>query len=177
MGSSSSKITPRDQAILDLKVQRDRLDDYRTKLQLVMDKETQVARQCLAKGDEARARLALRKKRFQAGLLTKTEGQMEQVYQMIHSVEFMSMQQGVFESLAQGNAALGQLNREMPIDDVERLMDETAEGVAYQQEVEELLAGVSTPEMDAEAEEELAALTSTPERMEQSLPDVPAGEV
>lgn len=65
-----------------------------------MDKETQVARQCLAKGDESRARLALRKKRFQAGLLTKTEGQMEQVYQMVSVKDMRKIGFTVMENLS-----------------------------------------------------------------------------
>lgn len=42
------------------------------------------------------------------------------------------MEKDVLYGLKQGNSVLTQLNKEMSIENVEKLMSETAEGVAYQ---------------------------------------------
>lgn len=43
------------------------------------------------------------------------------------------MEKDVLYGLKQGNSVLTQLNKEMSVENVEKLMSETAEAVAYQQ--------------------------------------------
>lgn len=56
----------------------------------------------------------------------------------------------VFEGLAAGNQVLKELQKEMSLSDVEKLMDETADAIAYQNEIDELL---STRLSEAEVED------------------------
>lgn len=42
------------------------------------------------------------------------------------------MEQQVFQGLKQGNTVLSELQKEMSLDEVEKLMEDTAEAVAYQ---------------------------------------------
>lgn len=51
------------------------------------------------------------------------------------AIEFAVVEQAVFAGLRQGNQVLAELQREMSLDDVEKLMADTAEAVAYQQVV------------------------------------------
>jgi charged multivesicular body protein 6 len=50
----------------------------------------------------------------------------------VNSIEFALVEQEFLKGLKQGNDVLNQLNKEMRIEDVEKLMDETADAIAYQ---------------------------------------------
>lgn len=51
---------------------------------------------------------------------------------MVHSIEFAAVQVEVVAGLRQGNQILNQLREEIRIEDVELLMENTAEAIAYQ---------------------------------------------
>lgn len=68
------------------------------------------------------------------------------------------MEQSVLFGLKQGSAVLKQLNAEMDLNAVEKLMDETAEGIAYQEEVSALLSSRISAADEEDVLEELAKL-------------------
>ncbi|EFW98558.1 snf7 family protein [Grosmannia clavigera kw1407] len=159
MGNSGSRVTAQDKAILDLKLQRDRLHQYQRRITVLTNRETEIARQMLAKGDKKRALLALRRKKYQESLLAKTDGQLEQLEKLTSSVEFALIQKDVVFGLQQGTHVLQEIHREMGgIAHVEKLMGETAEAIAYQDEVSEMLGGRMSNADEDEVEDELAAL-------------------
>lgn len=51
----------------------------------------------------------------------------------VSSIEFSLVEKDVLFGIKQGNAVLKDLNAQMKVEDVEKLMSDTAEGVAYQQ--------------------------------------------
>ncbi|KAF9354452.1 Vacuolar protein sorting-associated protein 20 [Mortierella sp. AD094] len=153
--SKAGKITAHDKAILDLKVQRDKLKQYNKRLSLVIAKELEIAKSHLSKGDKKRALLALRRKKFQEGLLEKTELQMTNLDELTFSIEQTLVEQQVFAGLAAGNQVLKELHKEMSLSDVEKLMDETAEGIAYQNEIDELLCSRLSVAEEEDIEREL----------------------
>lgn len=114
MGSTESKVRPKtkrstktsapiedaqskhDQAILQLKVQRDRLKQYTKrvryifrfthaflKINVVIEKELEVAKANLVAGRKDLALLALRKKQYQEQLLSKTNQQILTLQQLV----------------------------------------------------------------------------------------------
>lgn len=60
--------------------------------------------------------------------------------------------------LQQGNQVLKEIHKEMSLEAVEKLMEETDEARAYQREVSNLLAGAMTNEEEDAVEDELEAL-------------------
>ncbi|KAG0265890.1 Vacuolar protein sorting-associated protein 20 [Mortierella polycephala] len=174
MGSSASKgakITAHDRAILDLKVQRDKLKQYNKRLDTVIVKEHTLAKAHLAKGEKKRALLALRRKKFQEGLLEKTLLQMTNLDELTFSIEQALVEKQVFEGLAAGNQVLKELHKEMSLSDVEKLMDETAESIAYQNEIDEILSMRLSVAEEEDIERELDELAA--EKTRTMLPDVP----
>lgn len=121
-------------AILDLKLQRDKLKQYRNRITVLTDRETAIAKECLAQDDRRRALLALRRKKYQESLLDKTDGQLAQLEQLASQVEFALVQKDVMYGLQQGTEVLQAINKEMGgIEAVERLMGETEDARAYQE--------------------------------------------
>ena len=118
--------------ILEMKIQRDKIKQYLKRIQAILDRENEIAGECLRKGDKDRARLALRRRKYQEQLLKKADEQLERLEELTSVVEFSLIQKDVLYGLQQGNAALKEIQKEMSLEAVERIMDETAEGIAYQ---------------------------------------------
>ncbi|KIW91143.1 uncharacterized protein Z519_08037 [Cladophialophora bantiana CBS 173.52] len=172
MGNSQSahKISAQDRAILDMKNQRDKLRQYQKRITIVTTRETEIAKECLIKGDKAKALLALRRKKYQESLLSKTDAQLEQLEKLTSSVEFALVQKDVLFGLQQGTQVLNMIHKEMGgLEGVEKMMGETEEARRYQQEISEALAGQMSNEDEDEVEDELEAM----EREVVGLPDAP----
>ncbi|TFK77209.1 hypothetical protein BDN72DRAFT_736933, partial [Pluteus cervinus] len=151
---STPKITAQDRAILEMKLQRDKLKQYQKKIQGVLDREHAIAKLHLAAGQKDRAMIALRRRKYQQGLLEKTDGQLDNLEQLVSSIEFSLIEVSVVHGLKQGTDVLKQIHKEMSLESVEKLMDETQEAREYQREVGEMLANnLSMDEEDAVQEE------------------------
>lgn len=169
-GPSVPKVTAQDQAILDLKNQRDKLRRYQKQIQHVLDKEQAIAKEALTTGKKDRALTALRRRKYQESLLTKTDAQLETLQGLVSSIEFSLVQRDVLYGLKLGNQVLAELHQQMKVGDVEKLMLETAEGIAYQKEINELLMSEMTNEEEEAVQEELVRL------QREALPNVPDQE-
>ncbi|KAK2760903.1 Vacuolar protein sorting-associated protein 20 [Arachnomyces sp. PD_36] len=171
---STHRISAQDKAILDLKNQRDKLHQYQKRITVITDRETAIAKECLAKGDKSRALLALRRKKYQESLLGKTDAQLEQLERLTGSVEFALVQKDVLFGLQQGTSVLKAIHKEMGgLEGVEKLMGESEEARAYQQEISEMLGGQMSNQDEDEVEDELDALEREVAGTVR-LPDVPA---
>jgi charged multivesicular body protein 6 len=173
-----------------MKNQRDKLRQYQKRITVITTRETEIAKECLAKGDKQKALLALRRKKYQESLLTKTDAQLEQLEKLTSSVEFALVQKDVYFGLQQGTEVLKMINHEMGgLEGVEKMMGETEEARRYQQEISEALAGQMSNEEEDEVEDELEALEREVEGVkmpnvpnntvvsEDTLPEVPQTEV
>ncbi|KAF5374837.1 hypothetical protein D9758_000391 [Tetrapyrgos nigripes] len=156
---------------LDLKLQRDKVKQYQKKLQAILDREEVIAKTHLAAGQKDKALIALRRRKYQQSLLIKTDGQLENLEQLVSTIEFSLVEVSVLHGLKQGNDVLKEIHKEMNPESVERLLEETAEARAYQEEINEMLANnLSLDEEDAvqtELRELEAALVIT-------LPEAPS---
>ncbi|PSN40299.1 Charged multivesicular body protein 6 [Blattella germanica] len=182
---ASSRVTDHDKAVLQLKQQRDKIKQYQRRIEQTLERDKQLARKLLQDGKKDRAKLLLRKKRFQEQLLDKTDGQLENLERLTHDLEFAQVEIQVMEGLKVGNTALKKIHEVLNIDEVERILDETREGVEKQKEIDDLLSGALTEEDEEAVELELediikAQLPEVPDvepetgAGEPALPDVPA---
>lgn len=122
-----------------------------------------------------RALLLLRKKKFQEQILVKTDGQLENLERMVHDLEYTQIETKVIDGLKVGNEALKKLQEILSIDEIEKVMDETREGIEKQEEINTLLSGALSDEDEGAVEAELDALIA--QEAEEETPEVPAEEV
>uniref|UniRef100_UPI00398EA0EE charged multivesicular body protein 6 n=1 Tax=Pristiophorus japonicus TaxID=55135 RepID=UPI00398EA0EE len=175
-----SRVTEQDKAVLQLKQQRDKLKQYQKRIAIQLEKERELARQLLRGGKKEKAKLLLKKKRYQEQLLDKTEVQISNLEQMVQDIEFTQIEMKVIEGLKIGNDCLQKMHEVMSIEEVERIMDETQEAVEYQRQIDEILAGGLSQDDEDAILAELDAITQEevefPEVPAEPLPNIPARE-
>ena len=186
--AANANVTSHDRAVLELKVQRDKLYAAQKRISSVIEKETSVARALLAKGQKERAKLCLQRKRMQEVHLAKVSGMTYNLVVMIEATEFAKVEKEVFATLKLATKALQDLNKHMSVEVVDRLMGDAEDALAAQQEVSEALAA-QLGDADADAsDEELAGLEAAALRVPTGpihisppqgvvLPDVPTGPI
>jgi len=175
--SSIPKITPQDHAILDLKLQRDKLRQYQKKIQAILDREQAIAKTHIAAGQKDRAIIALRRRKYQQGLLLKTDGQLETLEGLVSTIEFSLVEVSVMHGLKQGNDVLKEIHKEMNVESVEKLLEETYEAREYQRELSEMLSNNLTLDEEDSVQAELRELQASVEAefaMDIILPNVPS---
>lgn len=106
---------------------------------------------------------------------------MEALEKLTSDLEFAQVQQQVIDGLKIGNEALKKVHEVLTIEEVEKVMDETREGIEKQQEIDELISGSLTAEDEDEVAAELESLIGTREEkitedISDKLPDVPTEE-
>lgn len=171
-----SRVTEHDKAVLQLKQQRDKLKQYQKRITLQLQREREVAKQLLHDGKKEKAKLLLKKKRYQEQLLEKTDNQISNLEKMVGDIEFAQIELKVIEGLKIGNDCLKKMHEVMSIEEVERIMDETQEGIDYQRQIDDLLAGSLTSEDEEAILEELEAITQEDleqEDLDLELPEAP----
>ncbi|KAF8641174.1 hypothetical protein AX17_000809 [Amanita inopinata Kibby_2008] len=179
MGAKPSlpRITAQDRAILDLKLQRDKLKQYQKKIQIILDREHAIAKAHLAAGQKDRAVIALRRRKYQQGLMLKTDAQLENLEQLVSTIEFSLVEVSVMHGLSQGNEVLREIQKEMSLEDVEKLLEETHEAQEYQKEISEMLSNTLTLDEEDAVQGELRELQANILRETQTegiqLPSVP----
>jgi hypothetical protein len=72
-----------DRAILDLKLQRDKLHIYSRRIQTVLAREKELAKEALAQDQKQKALLILRRRKYQEQVLLKADAQLETLEQLV----------------------------------------------------------------------------------------------
>lgn len=137
---AKNAISDRDRAQLELKRQRDRLKKYSKGMENTIAKESQIARQLLNKGEKKKAIMILKKKKMQETMLERVSGQLLNVEKLIMDIDDAVVSQQVFQALKVGSDALKAINDEMSIDDIEDILEDSAESIRIQEEISSALS-------------------------------------
>lgn len=82
---------------------------------------------------DRKAKLLLKKKKFYENNIHNTDQQLDNLDQLVTSLEFKQIESQVFSSMKVGNECLKKLNEMMSLDEIEDLMDDTREAIEHQQ--------------------------------------------
>ncbi|XKL63893.1 hypothetical protein PGB90_006257 [Kerria lacca] len=170
-----SRITDHDKTILELKIQRDNLKKYQLRIEAILENDRNLAKRLLTEGKKDRAKLLLRKKRFQEQLLEQTDGQLENLEKLTQDLEFAQIEIKVVEGLKIGNIALKKINDTLNIQNIEQILEETREGVEKQNEINDLISGVLNDNDEQAIELELSQLIDQNSEILE-LPEIPNEE-
>jgi len=165
-----SKVNEQDKEIAQLKVTRDKVNRYLKKLESNIDSCQSVVKQCVKNKEKEKALLGLRKKKYIEQNLENGRKQLLNLEQLINDVESAQMNQNIVQAMKQGNEFLKQLNEQLTIEDAEKLMEETAEGIEYQQEIGRILAQQGIENEDVLEEFEQLDAQEIPEVPNKPLP-------
>lgn len=112
-----------------MKVARDKLRKYRSKLESDSTKLELQAKELIALRLKNRALLVLKLKRFKEKELDGIDAKLMTVQSQINDVEWASMNISIIKAIESGTRELNRIHEERSLDDVEILMDETNEAI------------------------------------------------
>lgn len=181
---STPKITDQDRAIFQLKQQRDKIKQHQRKLTLICNKQTQLAKKAISNNQPQRAKFYLRCKRNQESTINKTFEQLDNLEKLIGTIEYKLIEKDVMYGLQQGNQVLKQLNNEMNVEKIDKIMDDLEEEKLKEEEISQTLglgSGLSRVDEDA-IEQEFAKLNreihpSKEKAANVELPDAPTDRI
>lgn len=157
--SSSPRVTAQDKAILQVKLQKDKLLKYQKKSNLLLKSETEQIKKYLRENDKKSAKVLLKRTKYQETLLENVSNQLLNLENMIQNIEFKLVEKEFLKGLSNGNEILKKLNNEMNINDVEKLMDDVNENIQYQEEIDQVLStSIVGRDVEDEIDEELKQL-------------------
>lgn len=176
-------ITDDDRAVLSLKNQRVKLEKERRRLEEIIDRNVIVVKTLVAQKKKDKALLALKKKKLREDQVKQVDTWLLNVESLLGNIEMARQQNRLVDALKQGASALKEIQKEVTVKDVEKLMEDNEEAKAYQAEMEQALGGV-TDDMQEELLQELQGLEDeilkedmknmpSPPVTEEKLPDVP----
>lgn len=150
-------ITPIDKATLDLKVSRDKLAKYRTKLALDSGKLALRAKTLHADGKTKNALQLLRLRKYKLQEADRVEEQLMTVYRMIDKIAEKQNEAEVIQAMKQGKDALQIMHNQMGIDNVLDLMDEIRDQDEVEKRINEMLGQEGLTVMEELGEEDILA--------------------
>lgn len=155
-------ITPIDRATLDLKISRDRLSIYRSKLALDCENLTTRAKTLHLEGKTKAALQLLRLRKYKLQEADRVEEQLLTVLRLVDKIAEKQNEQEVVTALTIGTDALQKMHDEMGIEDILDLMDKVRDQSEVEKRINEVLGrgGMTVAEELAEEEvlEELEKL-------------------
>ena len=146
--------------MLTLKTQRRKLVAERKRIESLISREVEVARQLIGQGNKSRALLCLKKKKVQQGRVDRLDAWLLNVEEMLGNIENTKNNNQIYSALKQGNTALKELQKDVSVEDVEMLMEDSAEAKATQERMSEALSESLTPEEDEDIAAELKVMES-----------------
>ncbi|KAI7845086.1 hypothetical protein COHA_001451 [Chlorella ohadii] len=161
-----------DRAVLTLKSQARKLEQQRARIQGDIDRERQIAKELIAQGRKDRALLALKRRKLQEGQAERLDGWLLNVQGMLLNIETTKSQQQLFTALKEGNKAMKEMQQAMPLEEVDKLMQDNADAKAYADSLNQMLGESLNPEQQEAAEAELEELEK--QMLEEQRLEMPA---
>lgn len=160
-----SRLAKVDLAAAELKITRDKLKNHQKKLESSIGSLQKCIIDCIRNKKKEQALLFLRKQKSVEKSALSIQNELLNIDYLVLNIENSQVQQKVFKALEEGNSILKQINKEVTLEDVDKLMADTEEAIEYQHEV-----GLALSRQGIDEEDCLEQL----EKLEVSLIDLPS---
>jgi charged multivesicular body protein 6 len=167
-----TKVNEDDRAEAEIKVTRDELKAYLRRIQKNIGACKSAIKASLGQKQREKAMLALRKQKYLEKNAASAEAELNNIEQVISEIDQAKVHRTVFIALKQGNDLLANFNQQLKLEDVQKLMEDTAEAVQYQQEISAALAHQGIAEDDDDLLKQLDELDAV-EALAVELPSAP----
>ncbi|KAI8107555.1 hypothetical protein M9434_004492 [Picochlorum sp. BPE23] len=135
-------ISTADQAVLDLKSLKKKLDSISRALESKIVDGRAVVKELVAQGKSKRAKLVLKQVVLEEKMLCRCEQQVFQVESMLLHLSEQQTVGHVVDALKDGNAAMKELQKIVTVTEIGILMEDTKEAREKQQQIEACLAQI-----------------------------------
>ena len=171
---TTGEITSADRAKFQLKAASKNLRLYQKKLEKEIETNKERARKMLKAKKKNKALFFLKINKFKTKRIGELQSQLLNLEKVVLDLKTQEDNLDVFNAMKTGSAQLKKLQKQMPVDQVQQLMDDNAQSAQYMEELGQILGG----EMSAADEDEVAAEFAKLEELEADevmtkLPDVP----
>lgn len=181
MGQKGSKIkiTEQDKAVLQLKRSKDSIHRYSRRTNDLIAAEqlelkTMIRENPKTYKNNSKVRLLLKRVHYQERLLDQASDQLINLENMLANIEFKLVEAQFLEGIQNGNKILTKLNKEFV--NLDEIMEDAAEQIAYQNEIDETLAQntLGVDNYEDEIDKELQAMEN--ELVGENGPEMPSTE-
>lgn len=167
-----SNVNEQDRAEAEIRVTRDEIKAYLRRIEKNISACKAAIKESLHQKHREKAMLALRKQKYLEKNAATAEAELANIEQAINELDHAKAQMSVFIALKQGNDLLTSFNKQLTLEDVTKLMEDTAEAVQYQQEISAALSRQGISEDDEDLLKQLEELDAL-EALDVELPSVP----
>ena len=151
-------INDKDRAMLDLKRARDKLRRFRVKLEMDSGALEQRAKDLIREKKTDKVMFVLKLKKFKMKEVENVEGQLSKVLEMIQTINWEEQNAAVIKALQSGTNALNKMHEELPLEQVESILEDNAMAVERQDSINVVLSEGLDAVDNSEVDEEYAAL-------------------
>ncbi|EME26555.1 Charged multivesicular body protein 6 [Galdieria sulphuraria] len=163
-----------DRELLDLKIQRDSLQQYEQRLSDSLKNYIKLARRLVAENQRQQALVVLQVKHALQKSIEKAQNMRFNLEQVLSEIELKQIETDYVLKLRTGTKLLQSIQKTLSIEEIEHLLEETKEAIEFQNKVTEVLGSFSLMEIDESCEEELEQLETAmfppvPKRLEKTM--------
>ena len=158
--NSRSKFVPskQDQAILDLKLARDGLHRYQERAEMESERLLDRAKESHKAGNKKKAVYFMKVRKLKQSKIEDLHGQLLTIENQVNSIEWQTQSVQIFAAMESANNALKALHEVLPLEKVEELMDDVADEIGYQREIDAALSNQQVSVNDEELNKELDSM-------------------
>ncbi|TIB71170.1 hypothetical protein E3Q22_02901, partial [Wallemia mellicola] len=164
-----------DEILLDNKLQRDKLNKYKSSLDRLIALNLDLAKNALKMNDVTQAKKFIQIKNQNIHKQEEIEKQLASLTGLISSIETQVAQQRLVEQLEKGNKLLTGLHKEMSISQVHNIVDNLSDQIEYQNEISNLII-THDPDLDQELDGLKEEIRLPNEPKTELKEDVPSGQ-